>query len=341
LVGQQLLFNSKRPPEEEAETVLGNPRNLEIAYQRWKAQARQKGADRNLVLALSYTKGLSAELTEAYGQAQLDLTDGTLSVEVRGLPNQETFDLWLVDNGKSSVKPEPTDPMLRVGRLQHEGGSATLRARLDHDSLSQFKLDLVVVAPAGQTPAEAGLLFGSPSLFQRLYYSQRNGPLARPGEARAPSHPETASWGLLSVPFSALIASPAYANVFDDLAALGTLVATGEALFFEGEFNGNGRTCGTCHRAENNLTIDPEFIATLPPNDPLFVAEFNPALSANFEDPELMREQGLIKENVDGFEDLANKFVMRGVPHTLALSTSLTKDTSKDNSPPQSGPLSR
>ena len=37
-----------------------------------------------------------------------------------------------------------------------------------------------------------------------------------------------------------------------------------------------------------------------------------------------MRQFGLIVENLDGVDNLANKFVMRGVPHTLALSTSLT-----------------
>lgn len=36
-----------------------------------------------------------------------------------------------------------------------------------------------------------------------------------------------------------------------------------------------------------------------------------------------MRTKALIVENVDGFGDLENKFVMRGVPHTLALSTFL------------------
>jgi hypothetical protein len=51
----------------------------------------------------------------------------------------------------------------------------------------------------------------------------------------------------------------------------------------------------------------------------LFVAEFVPALANNFENPLLMRKLGLILENVDGFQNLATKFVMRGVPHTLAL----------------------
>lgn len=101
------------------------------------------------------------------------------------------------------------------------------------------------------------------------------------------------------------------------------LIAKGRQIFFNEMFAGNGRTCGTCHPATNNFTIDPAFIARLPPDDPLFVAEFNPALARNFENPRLMREFGLILENLDGFDDLENKFVMRGVPHTLALRTSI------------------
>ena len=100
------------------------------------------------------------------------------------------------------------------------------------------------------------------------------------------------------------------------------LIARGRELFFEVTFDGNGRTCGTCHREENNFTIDPAFIATLPDDDPLFVAEFNPDLE-ELERPRLMREFGVILENLDGFDDLENKFTMRGVPHTLALRTSV------------------
>lgn len=101
------------------------------------------------------------------------------------------------------------------------------------------------------------------------------------------------------------------------------LIEKGRRLFFEETFAGNGRTCGSCHPAENNFTIDPAFIATLPDDDPLFVAEFNPDLKQNFENPRLMREFGLIVENQDGFDDLANNFNMRGVPHTLGLRTSI------------------
>lgn len=101
------------------------------------------------------------------------------------------------------------------------------------------------------------------------------------------------------------------------------LVERGRDIFFNETFNGNGRTCGTCHPAENNFAIDPAFIATLPDDDPLFVAETNADLMKNFENPRLMREFALILENLDGFGDLDNTFVQRGVPHTLGLRLSI------------------
>jgi cytochrome c peroxidase len=93
------------------------------------------------------------------------------------------------------------------------------------------------------------------------------------------------------------------------------LVEKGRRLFFAETFGGNGRTCGTCHRAERNFTIDAAFIRRLPKTDPLFVAETNPAL-AGLEHPALLRRLGLILENLDGFDQPG---VLRGVPHTLGL----------------------
>jgi cytochrome c553 len=101
-------------------------------------------------------------------------------------------------------------------------------------------------------------------------------------------------------------------------------ICDGAQLFFRDGFSGNGRTCGTCHPVAHNFTIDPTFIATLPPSDPLFVAERDPAL-AGLEHPDLMRSHGLILENLDGFDpDPTVRFVLRSVPHTLALATSVT-----------------
>lgn len=101
------------------------------------------------------------------------------------------------------------------------------------------------------------------------------------------------------------------------------LVQEGERVFFNETFAGNGRTCGTCHRAEDNFALSPAFIATLPPDDALFVSETNPDLANNFENARLIRELAMILENQDGFGDLENDFNQRGVPHTLALNTSI------------------
>ena len=101
-------------------------------------------------------------------------------------------------------------------------------------------------------------------------------------------------------------------------------VCVGANIFFRETFNGNGRTCASCHRVERNFTIDPAFIATLPANDPLFVAEFTPAL-ANLERPARMRAQSLILENADGTQPGGPnvRFVLRTVPHNLSMGTSI------------------
>lgn len=102
-----------------------------------------------------------------------------------------------------------------------------------------------------------------------------------------------------------------------------SLIDKGERLFLNETFAGNGRTCGTCHRPEDNFGLSPAFIARLPADDALFVAERNADLARNFENPRLMRELALILENQDGFDDPDNNFNMRGIPHTLAMRTSV------------------
>jgi cytochrome c peroxidase len=103
------------------------------------------------------------------------------------------------------------------------------------------------------------------------------------------------------------------------------LVGEGRRLFVNEKFEGNGRTCGTCHVESNNFTIDPKLISTLPRTDPLFVAETHPALAADFEKPDLMRRFGLFVENVDGFDDLRSKFTLRSTQSVLALANSMVR----------------
>ena len=103
----------------------------------------------------------------------------------------------------------------------------------------------------------------------------------------------------------------------------------GADIFFRENFNGNGRTCGTCHRVERNFAIDAPFIARLPATDPLFIAENH---SDNLpldglEITEQLRARGLILENIDGTlpEGPTVRFVLRSVPHNLSMGTSIKR----------------
>ena len=104
-------------------------------------------------------------------------------------------------------------------------------------------------------------------------------------------------------------------------------VCAGAALFFNETFGGNGRTCASCHPVANNFTIDKPFLDTLPADDPLFIAENQTdAFDLDeLEGPDL-RGRTLIRENVDGFEDPENKFVLRSVQHIFSLSTTIERD---------------
>lgn len=112
----------------------------------------------------------------------------------------------------------------------------------------------------------------------------------------------------------------------------------GADIFFRENFNGNGRTCGTCHRIERNFAIDATFIARLPDSDPLFIAEHtSDGLPLDgLEIPAQLRARGLILENVDGTapQGPTARFVLRSVPHNLSMSTSI-KRPSFTTAPPE------
>ena len=113
-------------------------------------------------------------------------------------------------------------------------------------------------------------------------------------------------------------------------------VCAGADIFFRETFGGNGRKCGTCHPAENNTMVDVAFISNLHnqnPADPLFVFETNPAL-ANLEIANNLLNNAVILENVDGFEDPVNKFVLRSVPHVLSMRTTIARDSGDGSTNP-------
>lgn len=123
-------------------------------------------------------------------------------------------------------------------------------------------------------------------------------------------------------------ASPARAASPNPLVASGLVsqqVADGADLFFRETFDGNGRTCGTCHRVTSNLTLDHRLVVSLPAHDPLFIAG-RPVEAGGvpgLEIPDLLHDFELVLANVDGFDDPESRFTLRGVPHLQSLVTSL------------------
>lgn len=316
-----LFFSGKASSETESASLgLSSVETFNANYKAWEAEYVKNGGDRNMVLAMGWFKGLSTGHSQASGVARLNLIDGVVSVEINGLPKDENWDLWMIDSAAGTIMPEANDNMRRVGSLNFEGKLAKFYANLGSDTFKNFDMDLIVVTKSGKNPTEDRTLIGTTSLFPRLYRSAQRGQFGVLSDAD-PAPPAPDNRGVFERLVGAVIPT-ASAQIGPDPSPSTPqelLIAAGRNSFLNDTFNGNGRTCATCHREDNNLTIDPEFIATLPPNDPLFVAEFVPALANNFEKPVLMRKLGLILENADGFSNLSTRFVMRGVPHTLAL----------------------
>jgi mono/diheme cytochrome c family protein len=286
-----------------ANTGMADPVALLNAFDRYRAGVPTSNPA--LVMPLVALRGLTGESMNAGGNVNIDLANGSVVSQVRGLPANSAFDLWLIKNRPGpghSTMAEPQDVLLKVGAYQAQGNVYALSVSLEPHQFATFLPDRAFVVRSSQTPLSAFVLTGSSVLFDRLLHRQ----------VRLTDEPGAIAG------FDPLAPATRASN-------FGELIAEGRHLFLKEQFNGNGRTCGTCHVESNNFTIDPELIATLPRTDPLFVAERNPALAADFEKPDLMRRFGLFLENVDGFDDLKNKFVLRSVQTVLALANSTAR----------------
>lgn len=267
-------------------TGLGSVETLEANYKAWAANFDRNGGERNIVMPLVSGPGTSTGKASAIGIATLNLIDKRVSVEVRGFSDSDKLDFWLIDNSGGAIAPEPGDAMVRVGALSNKRGVASLDAAFGDQVSTDFDPDFIAITSAGKSPIEDRLLTGQTTLFHKLYHSEKEGRFGVLAGSDNPTQP-TSEKGLLEK-LADLLSPTAHAQVGplpNPSTALEQLITQGRNVFFNGTFAGNGRTCGSCHREENNLTIDPDFISTLPPNDPLFVAEFTPALSQNFENP--------------------------------------------------------
>lgn len=292
-------------------TGAGETSALSRAYEQWRAANVNSNGEVSLNIHLGWMRGLSSENVKATGTVSIDMADHKLMVDVAGLPKGD-WQLWFienVENNKNSTLPDASDKMVSVASFSSDGQDAKYQGQMGADLLSNLNLDRVAITRAGKNPAEAFVLTGSLNLFERLERNQVQ-------IVRNEQSPK--GW------WQALASLLPATSVSASGSSLDALIAQGEQIFNKEKFAGNGRTCATCHPEDNNFTIDPSYIAKLPPTDALFVAEFNGNLANKFENSALLRQYGLILENVDGFDDLTNKFVLRSVPHLLGLKQTIT-----------------
>lgn len=295
--------------------------DLRKTYDRW-AEGYAEAEPAGPAISLVWNRGLSRHHSDAKGLAQFDLGRGTVSVRIKGLDPETAADVWLLDNRPGegrSVRPEPGDGLIKLGQLRFESaGHAWLDAEVP--APEGFEVDWVVIARGGEGPERGGVLFGSTSLFQRAFHF--------PDRQEAPGQRVAQPSWSISGPAQAAGITPN--DFFPGVNS--NLINRGRNLFFNETFEGNGRTCGTCHLEDNNFTIDPVSIAALREDDPLFIVEQEnrPDGTPNalfedfrFEKPVLMRKAGLILENTNGFGDLENSFTMRASSHILSIATSI------------------
>jgi cytochrome c peroxidase len=296
---------------------------LRRLYEQWRVGHEAAGGDSNVLIPLGAPRSASTVARGPRGAARLDLVAGTASVEVRGLAPDRTWNVWLLDNeqgGGRGALLDPGDKAWKLGALVPGAQALVLRTRLERAKLVTFEVDAVIVAEAGREEAEPAL-FGLPRAFQRVFTRARTGTLDLYASAAGALPQRQRGWAERIVALIGSNGAAASAPLHVDVdTVLSTMAEAGADLFLNETFDGNGRTCGTCHPPANNFTIDPAFIATLPASDPLFVAEQVPELSG-LEVPALLRSHALVVENVDGFE---RPGVLRSVPHVLALSQSLS-----------------
>lgn len=285
-----LVFTPRwtQQPEQPAAKPNKKLSKVEKIYEKWKVQHERAGGDRNIILGLGPMKGVTPAGNRGNGVARLDLVNGQVTVHTRHLEGSSWRAWALYNEAGTSALPDEGDRIVELGPLSN--GKLTA-------SIAKEPVDAIIVSDVH--PLKGVSLVGMTTTFQRLYTAER-----------LKQTPTESGFSLVK---------SAHAGVVDPDELIDPLVALGRDIFENETFEGNGRACATCHPGDNNFTIDPEYIAGLPDDDPLFVNETNPDL-ADLENSDLLRGLALIKENIDGFD---NPGVFRSVNHLLGLSTSI------------------
>ena len=79
-------------------TGMADPIALINAFDRYVAGQTAAGAKQRLVMPLVALRGLTSESLNAGGNVTIDFGDGSVVSQVRGLPQDGAFDLWLMEN---------------------------------------------------------------------------------------------------------------------------------------------------------------------------------------------------------------------------------------------------
>ena len=292
----------------------GNLTALNRVYSQWKQNYQQHNGDQFLSIPLSAHKGLNAT---SESSVTIDLYSGAVTAVIKNLA-ADTYAIWLIGSQKADKNIQVTR---LLGHLTDSGNNTYhLESQLKRSKMQDIYLSRVVISSDLQNPLSNILLSGSPSLFQKTFYRDQYWAAIQlePAPQASPIASDSDSLIKQLLPKAAYAENPKH-SLEDTFTAQ---IAKGRDLFINETFNGNGRTCSTCHRLDNNHTIDAKYIARLPDDDPLFIAETNLDLK-NLEQPKLLRQFGLILANIDGFDKPG---VLRSVPHLLALGTSITPE---------------
>ncbi len=282
----------KREIKNPVNTGMGNVETF-MSYYNSSQPMLKSLSSRTIAIRLGEARGLSDETTSGGGIVRINKLNGLVEIEIDGFLDGN-WDLYIVDNiagaGRTTMA-DFGDKLINVGTFTVNKGKAKEIFYLEAQKLIENEVDRVFVSRTGNNPINSFVLSGAQSLIDKI----ENG------------YPE----------LSATVSEEQQTSAMEEL------IARGREIFNNETFNGNGRTCATCHPEGHNFTVDPKFIATLPPTDPMFVAETNPDLAKNFEKPEMLRKFGLFVENVDGLDDLENKFTLRSSSSILAVAMTL------------------
>src|SRR5438105_4952268 len=284
------LPSGTRAQEVDGNYGIGIPEVFLPKYLAFRTRQVASDSPDVMRIKLGYVKGLSRSFIFMAGEAAIDLGSGAFTVNLAGLTPLQTYTVWVVNHTDGDP---PLDTVVGLVTFVATQATSLLNGTLPVNLPVGFTIDRVVVTTGsiwGVEPLVAGLVNVSQKIFFRRLslLNESTGEVMFDETLKPP-----ALFGLVPpLEFEASGGSSGHGVEMDKV------ISRGAHLFFEETFNGNGRTCGTCHPAGNNLTIDPKFIETLPATDPLFVAEFNPAL-AQLERPELMRRSGLILADFD------------------------------------------